>query len=234
MTPATGQITLPFARYERIDFDLYLTTANQETVASLQRTAAGTDARNHYLWGSSGSGKSHLLQAACTRVSARGRTAAYLPLRQHRQLAPAMLSGLAQYDLVCVDDLDSIQGEPEWEQSIFILFNEMREQIKPVLFSAALSPHGIGIVMPDLKSRLAWDLVFHLAPIDDASLLTALQRRARARMFDLPDEVVEYLVKRVPRDTHSLFKLLDRLDAASLQSQKRLTIPFVKSVLDLE
>jgi len=99
--------------------------------------------------------------------------------------------------------------------------------------SADQGPQSIGIQLPDLQSRLAWDLVFHLQPLDEASLIQALQRRARARMFDFPDEVLDYLVKRVSRDTHSLFRLLDRLDEASLASKKKITIPFVKEELGI-
>ena len=229
-----GQIPLPFARFERLDFGLYITVNNLETVASLNRAATGTGIRNHYLWGQEGTGKSHLLQAACTLATDSGRTAAYIPLQQNQELSPGMLAGLGELDLVCIDDLDYIQGKVEWERALFILFNEMRDKQNPLLFSAAKSPKGSEISMPDLKSRLAWDLVYHLAPIDEASLITALKLRAHARLFDFPDEVIECLVKRISRDTHTLFKLLNQLDTASLQSQKKLTIPFVKSVLGLK
>jgi len=228
-----GQIPLPFARYEQLDFATYRTQANHEAVASLKQLAAGVENRNHYLWGQCGTGKSHLLQSACTRASAANRSAAYIPLRLSQSLSPALLTGLATLDLVCIDDLDVIQGQARWEQAIFVLFNEMRECRKPLLFSADHSPKGLAIAMPDLKSRLAWDLVFHLAPMDEASLIQALQERAHTRMFELPDEVVEFLVKRVSRDPHTLFSILDQLDTASLQSQKKLTVPFVKSILDL-
>lgn len=229
-----GQIPLPFARFERIDFELYQTRRDLDAVASLRQAAVGDDKRNIYIWGQSGTGRSHLLQAACTLATDHGRTVAYIPLSRHRELLPEMLSGLAVYDLVCIDDLQFIRGDNSWEQSLFNLFNEMRAGRKPMLFTADRSPNGIEIKMPDLKSRLTWDLVYHLRPLDDDTLISALKQRARARMFDLPDEVVEYLVKRVARDTHSLFEALDRLDNASLQSKKKLTIPFVKSTLGLE
>lgn len=233
-TGPSGQIPLPFARFERIDFELFKTSRDIDTVATLRQTAVGDIGRNIYLWGQPGTGKSHLLLAVCTLASDCGRAVAYIPLDRHRELLPEMLSGLAEYDLVCIDDLDSIQGDGTWERSIFSLFNEMRAGQKPLLFTAVKSPKGIGITMPDLKSRLTWDLVYHLLPIDEDTLVSALQLRARSRMFDLPDEVVEFLVKRVARDTHTLFHVLDQLDNASLQSKKKLTVPFVKSILGLD
>ena len=233
-TVPSGQIPLPFARFERVDFDSFKTSRDLDAIVSLRQTAIGEDSRNIYLWGQPGTGKSHLLQAVCTLASDHGRTVAYIPLDRQRELMPEMLSGLAQYDLVCIDDLDCVQGDDTWEQSLFYLFNEMRAGQKPLLFTAAKSPKGIDITMPDLKSRLTWDLVYHLTPIDEESLVSALKLRAKSRMFDLPDEVIEFLVKRVSRDTHTLFAILDRLDNASLQSKKKLTVPFVKSTLGLE
>ena len=232
-TVPSGQLPLPLARFERIDFELFQTRTNLDAVASLRQTAMGESSRNIYLWGQSGTGKSHLLQAACTLASDCGRPVAYIPLTQLSELTPEMLTGLAQYQLVCVDDLDFIQDIPKWELALFSLFNEMRARQTPLLFTAAKSPKGLDITMPDLKSRLAWDLVYHLTPVDDTVLAAALKLRARARMFDLPDEVVEFLVKRVARDTHTLFDVLNRLDDASLQSKRKLTIPFVKSTLGL-
>ena len=233
-TEPAGQIPLPFARFERIDFELFQTRLNLDAVASLRQAAIGDDSRNIYLWGQSGTGKSHLLQSACTLATDCGRTVAYVPLARHRELLQDMLSGLAEYDLVCIDDLNFIQGNESWEQSLFNLFNEMRDRHRPLLFTADSSPNGIGITMPDLKSRLTWDLIYHLHPADEGTLIAALQQRARARMFDLPDDVVEFLVRRVARDTHNLFEVLDRLDNASMQSKKKLTIPFVKSTLGLD
>jgi DnaA family protein len=93
-------------------------------------------------------------------------------------------------------------------------------------------PKGSPIELADLKSRLAWDHVYHLISLDDALSLQALQRRARSRGFDLPEEVADYLLKRVSRDMHSLFQLLDKLDKETLIAKKKLTIPFVKELLD--
>ena len=229
-----GQIPLPFGGFERIDFELFQAGGNSDPVNSLRQAAVGADNRIIYLWGQPGTGKSHLLQAACSVASDCGRTVAYIPLARYRELSPEMLSGLAEFDLVSIDDLDYVAGDAAWEQSLFNLYNEIQQQRKSLLFTALKSPKGINVTLPDLKSRLTWDLVFHLQPVAEETLMTALQLRARARAFDLPDDVVEFLVKRLTRDTHTLFDVLSRLDHASLQSKKKLTIPFVKSVLGLD
>ncbi len=185
-----------------------------------------------YFWGGAASGKTHLLQAMCNAASQAGQTAAYLPLAGDEQLAPAMLEGMEQLDLVCIDDVHAIAGQLPWEEALFDLYNRIREQHKRIRISASGSPKSIIFRLPDLVSRLAWGPVFQLHGLDDAQKLTALQLRAKQRGFDLPEEVARYLLKHYPRDMHSLFDLLNRLDAASLQAQRRLTIPFVKDWID--
>jgi DnaA family protein len=97
--------------------------------------------------------------------------------------------------------------------------------------SAKSSPASLNIKLADLISRLNWGPVYQLQVLEDADKVQAMQQRADQRGFELPDEVANYLLSRYPRDLHSLFALLDRLDFASLQAQRRLTIPFVKSHL---
>ena len=102
----------------------------------------------------------------------------------------------------------------------------------PFVSAARSSVLGSPLQLADLKSRLAWDQVFHLQTLNDEQALQSLVHRASTRGFDLPEEVGEYLIKRVRRDMHNLFSTLDRLDRASLVAKKKLTIPFVKELLD--
>ena len=93
------------------------------------------------------------------------------------------------------------------------------------------APSGLDFALEDLRSRLAAGGVFHLRELDDADAAAVLGLRAAHRGLDLPDEVARYLLARVPRDMASLCDWLDRLDAASLAAQRRLTVPFVREVL---
>jgi DnaA family protein len=79
---------------------------------------------------------------------------------------------------------------------------------------------------------MGWDLIFHLEPLSDLEKINVLQQRAHLRGFELSDEVAEYLVKRVKRDLPSLIKLLNKFDDATLVEKRKLTVPFVKSLLE--
>lgn len=226
------QIPLPLGNFDRFNFELYWPGSNRAAVDHLRLVAAGKSADNIYLWGGPATGKSHLLQAACTLAAAAQRQVMYIPLEDTSRLSPDLLQGVDALDLVCLDDIDRAAGKPEWEIAIFNLYNQLQENHMPLIVSARTGPAGIPLTLPDLRSRLAAGVSWHLSSLTETDRLQALKQRATVRGFELPDEVVDYLSKRVARDMHSLFDWLDRLDHASLAQQKKLTVPFVRELLN--
>jgi DnaA family protein len=116
---------------------------------------------------------------------------------------------------------------------VFDLFNRVRAAGNVMLIAGVDTPARCGLDLPDLVSRLGWGLTYTLKPLDETQLQAALELRAKGRGLELPEETAQYLLKRIPRDLPSVFDLLDRLDEASMIEQRRLTIPFVKSVLGI-
>lgn len=227
-----SQIPLPFGKFDRFNFDLYWSGPNQQVVSWLQQTVGSSAATNIYLWGDHGTGKSHLLQAACTLAASRKMQVIYIPLKERAQMSPDILNGMESLDIVCLDDIDVAAGDVAWEMALFNLFNRLVAEQKTLITSARTSPGGLPLHLADLKSRLAAGVIWHLSTLDEKDRLLALQQRARVRGFELSDEVIEYLGRRVARDMHSLFSWLDRLDHATLVSKKKMTVPFVRELLD--
>lgn len=185
-----------------------------------------------YLWGAPGCGLTHLLQAACHQAQSVGMSVQYLPLRDLAGYAPdELFLGLEIIDLVCLDCLPAVAGRADWELAIFNLYNQLRDQGKRLLVAAEQSPRELALSLDDLRSRLQWGLTYQVHSLTDADKQQALQMRARARGLELSEEVAQYIIQRVPRDTNELFSQLARLDQASLAEQRKLTIPFVKKVL---
>lgn len=225
-----AQIPLPFP-LPHLAFGLFWPGANQALFDQLQRVAGGGEERIVYLWGAAGAGKSHLLQAVCNRAGAAARRAAYVPLALKDRLDPSLLEGLEQAHVVCIDDLDRLAGDPAWEGALFNLYNRIRDAGRSLVLAAGCAPGSLPIALPDLKSRLSWDLVFRIEPLDEAERFAALRHRASKRGMEIPDEVLRFLSRRIPRDPHTLFRWLERLDRESLAAQKKLTVPFVKELL---
>ena len=214
-------------------FSNFVAGPNDELLDQLQLSATGGGEPFFLIWGNSGSGKSHLLQASCHRAASQGRTAAYFSLQEYSNLQPELLDGWDAYDLVCLDDMDAIAGQWQWEEAIFHLYNRIRERGSGLVVSSNSAPAHLKLCLSDLRSRLGWGLTYQLKSLDDHQRLQALQLRAQQRGCEMPDETGRYLMRRLPRDMPALFDLLDQLDEASLVAQRKLTVPFVKSVLGL-
>lgn len=206
--------------------------ADPAGVALLQAVAAGARADWLLLSGPSGCGKSHLLVAACAEAGAAGRRAAYLPLAGFRGRLPAMLAAQEGLDLVCLDDVDAVAGLREDEVALFDFHNRARAAGASVVYSAKAPPQQGALGLPDLRSRLGQCTQLALVPLDDAGRREVLVRRARARGLVLDDAVLDYLLRRVGRDLGTLTGLLDRLDRESLAAQRRVTVPFLKQIIE--
>ena len=223
------QLTLPVTPRESFDLDLFFAGRNTEALAAVQRTATGQHPRLLLLHGPTGSGRTHLLQGAVRAASAGGRSAAYVALASAE--VPAVLEGLEQCDLVCVDDIDAHSAQREWALALLRLLDGLRMCGGAAVLTAAQLPENIPSALPDLTTRLSACAVYALKPLDDLERRALLQHRARARALDLTDEVADFLVRRLPRDGGSLMRALMLLDQASLTEQRRLTLPFVQSQL---
>jgi DnaA family protein len=201
-------------------------------VAAIEARASRGALPPLYLWAAPGCGRTHLLQAACARAADAGRRAGYLPLGEPWP-DPAMLAGLEALDLVCLDDLDGVLGRDAWERALFRLYNDLMERGGNLVLSAGGAPAAMTVRLQDLASRLAASVVFQVQDLSDEQQGQVLQARARSLGIDLPDDTLQYLQRRLPRDLSHLCEALDRLDAASLSLQRRLTVPFVRETLGL-
>ena len=193
----------------------------------------GLGERFFYLWGLAGTGKSHLLQACCQAVEA-NQSAIYLPLETLKEWGPEVLEGIDEQALICVDDLDAVANHAAWEEALFHLYNRVRDNGHTrLIISGKLSPSTMPIRLPDLRSRLSGGLVIQLHELQDDDKIKTLKLHALKRGFELPTSVGQFLLNRSSRNMHDLNTLLNRLDEASLIAQRKITIPFVKTVLGL-
>ena len=218
------QIPLQIRLNDNATFDNFFIADNAQAVSLLQSEEPFV-----YLWSTTAAGKTHLLQAVCHQRS----HAIYLPLLESTHWSPDIFEGLEQYAVVCLDDVQAIAWAPVWETALFNLFNRIREMNGRLLVTANCSPASLPIQLADLASRLSWGVSLRLNELSDAQKVKALSMRAQARGFNMAEEAASYLLKHCPRDLHSLFAILDKLDDASLQAQRRISIPFIKQCLQI-
>lgn len=217
---------------DRAVFASFLPARNEEALQYVKTLSAGGGASSGVVWicGASGAGKTHLLQAACAQASETMR-AAYLPLTELARLGVEVLEGMRQLDCVSVDDIDVVVGKIEWERALFSIVREIEDVGSRVIVAAKSPPALLTWALPDLGSRLSASAVFQLRALDEHEQQEALQLRARLRGLELPEETSRWLLRRFPRDMRALYEILDTLDEAALVAQRRLTVPFIRSVL---
>ncbi|MCR6495642.1 DnaA regulatory inactivator Hda [Thermomonas sp. S9] len=215
--------------------DRYL-QAPEGLLPQLRALAAGNaaTAAGVYLHGAPATGKTHLLLACCAEAQASGRQVAYLSLRGLRGRVRLASEGLERAELLALDDLDAVAGEHADEVALFDLHNRLRDAGRVPLYAASAAPDALGLVLPDLRSRLAQCARWALPVLDDAGRAELLRQRAAARGLEFDAAALDWLLRRASRDLASLTALFERLDRASLAAQRRLTVPFLRQVLGVD
>ena len=211
-------------------FDTFITDSNDIAVDALTH-AATSESPWIFLSGPPGSGKTHLLFAACAAASANGRTAQYLPLSKITNGREQSIRAFGGSAFLAIDDVDAIAGDELAEHALFDLFNRVRAENSSVLFAASAPPPQLGVTLPDLVSRLSSCTQLALRPLSDVARREAVRRRASARGIDLDDAVIDWMFDHTPRDLGSLAALIEQIDRASLAAQRRVTVPFLRKLV---
>lgn len=227
--PISNQLTLGVGLDDDATFENFLIGfENQQAVEYLQYSGSEQFV---YIWGNSSPGLTHLLQAACHQAAEQSRGAIYLPMKEKESLSSQILQGANSLSLVCIDDIQEIAGDAEWEAALFTAFNSIKDSDAKLLIAANSSPQVLDIDLADLHSRLQSGLILQLVSLTDEEKILALQLRARNRGMDLSDSVADFILLRAERSVQALMAILDELDKSSLVQKRKLTVPLVKSTL---
>lgn len=186
-------------------FDNFVIGRNAEAINSLESALDGSsDQRFIYLWGESGSGKSHLIAAAQARNS---------------------------NNLVCADNVHLLDDTAQIE--LFNTYNELRAGEGVLIATGNAAPTQMNL-RDDLATRLAWGLVYQLHPLTDEEKAMALKNHALERGMKLPDEVLDYCLRHLRRDLPSLMSTINALDEWSLTYKRPVTLPLLRQLLNID
>ena len=219
------QLALDFSLAPLPTLDNFVVGRNTELVHRLRGIhSAPRDDRSVYIWGASGSGRSHLLRAALTQLQDAGRRVYYLDCAIDQRL-----SVLAdELDVVALDNVERL-GEPG-QIVLFNLYNAFRESGRTLLAAGDAPPMKLGL-RAEVTTRLGWGAVHEVHSLTDTEKSDALAEHAAARGFTLQPEVGRYLLTHVERDMPTLLAILDALDRYSLETKRPVTVPLVRELL---
>ena len=182
------QIPLELKLPVKADLDDFVAANKPEITKALQAILYTNGHAFLYIWGKNATGKTHLLSALCQLAESAAASIIYLPLKQADELSPEICEGLESADILCIDDINRIAGNAEWEKALFHLYNRARDAGKKLVISSDQSPAVIPIELADLKSRLAWGVTMAIKNLTDQDKKTILQQRALHLGMELPDE----------------------------------------------
>lgn len=210
----------------------FLPGPNAEAFQHL-RLWAGSPVRSPvpmYLWGPEGCGKTHLLKAVAHAVSERGETLGWLD---------ATVAEPPPFDprwrVILLDDVHNYSAVQQ--QAAFNWFvNASTPGDGPTcgVVASGTRPPADLTLREDLRTRLGWGHVYALQVLDESARRDVLRQEAGSRGMTLGEDVIRYMLNHFSRDLSSLMQLLDHLDHYALQTQRAVTIPLVRSMLENE
>jgi len=227
------QLPLDFKHRSNQSFDDYFSGENEEVVSHLKQCSDKKGEPFIFVWGPSGTGKTHLLQACCQQTAQTGDNTFYLELKSGQLPDPSILEGLEDLALVCIDNIHLLHEIEHHQEHYFNFFNRITEQGNHLIISANCLPTQLNIPLTDLKTRLNWGLTLKLDRLSDANLMVALSHKAHRMGFDISPQAATFILSRYTRELTDFWALLNILDHATLSAQRKVTVPFLKETLNL-
>jgi len=222
------QLALPIGMARAPTLSAFFAGPNEPALAHLQLWA-GSPTRSPvptYLWGPPASGKTHLLKAVQEALREQGATAGWMDATV---LEPPPYD--ERWAVVLLDDVHLYTAVQQ--HAAFSWFVGAQTMQRGVLAAGLQAPAGLQL-REDLRTRLGWGHVFQLQLLSEPQRRSVLRQSADARGVFLSDEVMDFMLTRFSRDLGSLMQLLEQLDAYALQTQRAVTIPLIKSMLESE
>lgn len=229
------QLTLNMRLSSYANWQNYNFGANPSVLVALQKIAQAADPDVLLVQGIRGLGKTHLLQATAQAAMDQGWQVGYLAAAELLEMGPEagaqMLSGFEQFQLLCLDDIDTLCHDAGWCEILFHLYNANQQLGHRLLLSSAQTAHNLVCMLPDLQSRLQLALMLPLHELEEPEKVLQLIDRAHQIGLNMSPEVAHFICLHSQRNMGAVMAVLQTLDAASWQEKRKLTIPFVKQIM---
>ncbi len=220
------QIPINFSFISNKSFDNYIIGNDQFIIETLKKLAIATSPSIIFLKGNKSSGKTHLCLAL---MALSGKSVSKLNKSNILELE---LEKILAHDLLIIDDIDEIISSYMIEEKLFSIINDFILNKKNILVTSSEPLNKIKFDLPDLSSRLKWDQVLVIPELTDDDKIRVLQKIAKERGWILSDNVCDYIMSHYKRDLFFLCNSVKSLDEASLSLKKKITIPFIKKIME--
>ena len=220
------QLTFPWSKQNKFTFDdFFFDSPNEEVKLALKNN------EDVFLYGAEDSGKSFLLQSTCNYYASDNKSSVYIPISEAIKHGTGFIDSLEGLDLICLDDIDLIVSNQEWEVGIFNLINNCLTSDCRLIFSSSINPSSIKFDLDDLISRIRKVDHIELYSINDSNLPEAIKFISKLRSINLGDKEINYLVTYTKRNMSDLIEIISKLDQLSMELKRKITIPLIKEII---
>ncbi len=223
------QLTFPWNKFNRSTLDRFYISDQNSHLISLLKDSNFLD--DLYIYGTKESGKTFLLQAMCNLYNLNKKSSVYIPLKKALDYGVDIFEALEDIDLICLDGIEEIITEIEWEKAIFNLINKSLISGCRLILTSSKDLNSLNFTLPDLESRIRKIQSFELFPIDDKDIIDALMHISKLTSINLGDKEAKYLVTYSKRNITNLVHILESLDQLSMEMKRKITIPLIKEVI---
>ncbi len=228
MSPASSQLVLPISANPDATWSHWVSRPETEQLERFLQDDQALQPPGVFIWGDSGLGKSHLLQAKCAEM--RG-AAVYLPMAIVMDAAPdELLEGIEASAALLIDDVHLALTNSAWQEGLFHCFNRCVASGTPLIISSQKSTSSLSDLLPDLQSRFALLAGFKLPSWQMASFESLLYALGKQRGLILRSEVIRYLTLRLRHTPSAALDAIQRIERSSLVEQRSPTVPFLKTI----
>jgi DnaA family protein len=227
----TAQIALPLSFDRQFSFDNYFSQQGNLIVDNLISLITFQGESMIGLWGKSGSGKTHLINASAHYARQQGISFQLYDGVELAQYDADLFEDMETCQLLAVDNLDALCGFRKWEEKFYQLINISKNEGLKFLFTLSENPSYLNCLLADFQSRLSWGLLLQPQITGENEIANVIKLRAHLLGIELSEEVIGYLLTHYSRQLSEQIDILRVLDNASLSAQKRITIPLIKKTL---
>lgn len=228
------QLIFPFQINQKASFDSFFCSPdNQNLMTRLADIVSSPDTSELIIHGEEGSGKSFLMQAICNELSSAEKQFAFIPMKKAFNMGIEIFQNLGSLDAVCIDDLQLILANQDWETALFNLINECQQYNCSLMLSlGGTRPLDESIILPDLLSRIKRMEFIALHAVQDEFFNQAIDFVAQQLDIKIEEAELEFLLKHQTRIFSLLVENIITLDNQAASLKRKITIPLIKETLN--
>ena len=234
------QLALALTLNEQMLFNNFIGKHNQEIIQTIgqllpeKKPAFNTNADITYVYGESGMGKTHLLQACCHQIINNDCTVVYIDCAID-ELNQETVQQMINHDWICLDNVHLASQQTQY--ALYSLYNQGQLTGLKLVVASCLMPKALNLSLVDLTTRLSRSTVFVLESLDYEQKQIILKQKMHSQGIVLSDDIYPYLIKNYSRNLKKLLLMLDKINKKAVLSHKRakgkngVNLTFVKTIL---